>query len=148
MVLVLVLSVAVAAVIVWSRLVVGSASRDRARQRSERRGERGVPRTGEAQPLAVEPRLAQAAVRAVADVEPDQLIAAAARAQVLGKRSSAESEGASGSVARHRLHLLAGLAIDIDPVGDRGRERLATGGARAQAVDLASVLHGRETISA
>ena len=95
---------------------------------------------------AVEGRLAQPAVGAVADVEADQLVAAPADPQVLrASRRSAESEGASGSVRVTGTQLLAGLPVDVGGSRlDRG-ERLAPRGRRPQPVDLAEFM-GADTI--
>ena len=82
--------------------------------------------------------LAQPAVRAVADVEADQLVAAAAGAQVLGRAQQRRVRRRERQGPGHRLHLLAGLAVDVDAAGLGRGEGLAAGGAGAQAVDLAS----------
>src|SRR3954451_4087786 len=96
---------------------------------------------------AVERRLAQPAVGTVGDVEADQLVAAAADAQVLdrpdqrgGRRGERENHG-------HRLHLLAGLLVDVDAVRLGGGELLAPRRTGAEAEELALVLHrGRNDI--
>ena len=66
---------------------------------------------------AVERRLAKPAIRAVADVEPDQLIAAPAGAQVLRGPDQRGLGGCEGQSRGDDLHLLAGLPVDIDAVG-------------------------------
>ena len=71
--------------------------------------------------------LAQPAVRAVADVEADQLIAAAALAQVHGRGADPKLT-APAAASGHRLEPLAGLAVDVDAAGLGGDERLAAGG--------------------
>jgi hypothetical protein len=87
--------------------------------------------------------LAQPAVGAVADVDADQLIAAAAGAQVLRLPRQGGGGGGKWQDHRDRLHLLAGLAVDVDrPRLDVG-DRLAAGGRGAQAVEL-TVVHSRE----
>src|SRR5687767_16036874 len=67
--------------------------------------------------VAVERRLAQPAVRAVADVETDQLVAAPARPEVFGR----SKQGGVGRGERKRpgdgLELFAGLAVAVDAVG-------------------------------
>ena len=64
-----------------------------------------------------------------------------------GVRSSAESDPASGSTMRHRLHLLAALAVDVDDLGLELHERLAPRGGGAQAVDLAAKVHAAGNIA-
>ena len=87
--------------------------------------------------------LAQAAVRAVADVEADQLVAAAAGAQVLRGARQGGGRGGQRQDHRHRLHLLAGLAVDVDRARLGVGERLAAGGRGAHPVELLLV-HRRE----
>ena len=87
--------------------------------------------------------LAQAAVRAVADVDPDQLVAAAAGAEVLRLRGSDGGGGGERQDHRHRLHLLAGLAVDVDRARLGVGDRLAAGGRGAHAVEL-TIVHRRE----
>src|SRR5215218_22476 len=87
--------------------------------------------------------LAQPAVRAVADVQPDQLVAAAAGAEVLGAARQRRDRGREREDLGDRLHLLAGLAIDVAGARLGVGDRLATGGRGAHAVELLLV-HRRE----
>src|SRR5262249_5426672 len=74
---------------------------------------------------AVESRLAQPAVRAVADVETDELIAAPAHAQVLGRAQQRRVRGGERQQPRNGLELLAGVAVAIDVVGVGCHDALA-----------------------
>ena len=58
-------------------------------------------------------------------------------------RSRAESDGQRQD-AGDRLHLLSGLAVDVDAVRLGGRERLTARGAGAKPVPLSRVLHGTQ----
>ena len=87
--------------------------------------------------------LAQAAVGAVADVEADQLVAAAAGAEVLRTARQGGGRGGEGQDGCHRLHLLAGLAVEVDPARLGGGQGLAARGRGAHPVELLRV-HGGE----
>gem|GEM_PF-5049354 len=87
--------------------------------------------------------LAQPAVRAVADVETDQLVATTAGPQVLGRTWQSGCAWGQGKDHRDRLHLLAGLAVDVDLAGFGVGEGLAARGRGAHPVELLRV-HGRE----
>src|SRR5262245_13633223 len=89
----------------------------------------------------VEPGLTEPAVRAVRDVEPDQLVAAPADPEVLDLAGQRRLRRRQRHHAGDRLHLLAGLVIDVDGVRLGGRELLAARRACPETVDLTLVLH-------
>src|SRR4051794_25880372 len=117
------------------------------RCRIPRRSARWPPPAG-AQPdtdgsRSVESRLAKSAVRAVADVQPDQLIAAPAGAQVLRRPAEGGFRRSERQDGRRDVHLLARLAVDVDAAGTDLRERLPPGCRGPEPIGLLAVLHGR-----
>jgi hypothetical protein len=92
---------------------------------------------------ALKRALAEAAVLTVRNVDPDQLIAATAGPEVLGGAREGGGRGGEGQDHRHRLHLLAGLAIGVDGTWLGVGNRLAAGGLGAHAVEL-TLVHRRE----
>ena len=107
---------------------------------------RAVPRSRVITAFA-ERGLAQAAVGTVADVEADQLIAAPALAQVRGRAQQGRVRRRQRQDAGDRLHLLAGLAIDVDAVRLGDRERLTARGAAAKPVFCRGFCTAAESIS-
>jgi hypothetical protein len=87
--------------------------------------------------------LPKPAVLAVADVQADQLVATAAGTEVL--RSTRQGRGTWSQGENHgdRLHLLAGLAIEVDLTRLGVGECLTAGGRGAHSVELLRV-HGGE----
>src|SRR6266536_779808 len=92
--------------------------------------------------LSVERFLAQPAVRAVAHVEADQLIAAPAHAEVLWRAQELRFRLGEGEHHRDRRYLLAALAVDVDDVGLELHERLAPRRGCTEPEQLPSGLHG------
>lgn len=100
--------------------------------------------TEDAEMRRLERALAKAAVGAVAYVQPDQLVAATAGAQVVRGAREGRGRGGEWQDHRHRLHLLAGLAVDVDRPRLGVGERLAARGRRAHPVELLRVHDGED----
>jgi hypothetical protein len=81
-------------------------------------------------------RLALAAVGAVADVDADQLVAAAAGPEVIGAAQERRRGGGQRQDCRNRLHLLAGLPVPVDTTRLRSGNGLPAGGGSAKPVSL------------
>src|SRR3954447_13002744 len=107
--------------------------RSSSRSSSVQSGSRSRGRSDE---IELKSFLAQPAVRAVADVQADQLVTAAAGAEVLGAAREGGGRGGERQDRRRRLRLLAGLAVDVDRARLGGGEGLAAGGRGPHPVEL------------
>jgi hypothetical protein len=120
--------------------LAGNGPRTAADDSASQASEEGLPTPV---PLRLKGFLAQAAIRAVADVETNQLVAAAAGAQVLRRAGEGRGAGCERQDHCHRHHLLAGLAVEVDLARLGMCKRLAARGRRAHAIELLRV-HGGE----